>query len=95
MICCDSGKGCAFLADRDVESDIKPLASMTPQDFNIYMKRADYFYRAIAEMGEPVKAAINGIVVGAGLNLAMCCDIRIASKKTQLGQFFCKNGHST
>lgn len=87
-----TGKGRAFLAGGDVESDIKPLASMTPQDFNIYMKRADYFYRTIAEMEKPVIAAINGIVVGAGLDLAMCCDIRIASEKAQLGQFFVRMG---
>ena len=87
-----TGAGRAFLAGGDVETDIKPLSSMTPSEFNVYMKRADYFYRALADMEKPVIAAINGYAVGAGLDLAMSCDIRIASEDAKLGQFFVKMG---
>lgn len=87
-----TGKGRAFLAGGDVESDIKPLATMSPSDFNGYMKQADFFYRALADMEKPVIAAINGFAVGAGLDLAMSCDIRIASEDAKLGQFFVKMG---
>jgi len=87
-----TGTGRAFLAGGDVESDIKPLPTMSPSEFNAYMKRADFFYRVLGDMEKPVIAAINGFAVGAGLDLAMSCDIRIASEDAKMGQFFVKMG---
>lgn len=48
--------------------------------------------KGITNMEKPVVALINGAAAGAGLDLAMACDIRIASEKAKLSEIFVKRG---
>lgn len=47
---------------------------------------------AMADADVPIIGAINGATAGAGLGLALCCDVRIASDRARLGTIFIKRG---
>src|SRR5205823_15080816 len=46
----------------------------------------------IVQMPKPVIASINGVAAGAGCNLALACDYRIASEQAKLGESFVRIG---
>src|SRR6185369_2591433 len=46
----------------------------------------------IAAIGKPVIASVNGVAAGAGCNLALACDYRIASDGAKFSQSFVKIG---
>jgi 2-(1,2-epoxy-1,2-dihydrophenyl)acetyl-CoA isomerase len=87
-----TGAGRAFCAGGDVE-----YMSGLQRDGNVdaFRKLLDAgrdIVTTIVEMTKPVIASINGVAAGAGCNLALACDYRIASETAKLGETFVRIG---
>lgn len=65
-------------------ADIKELAQTTAVDFVMKQFFADW--NRIRKITKPVIAAVSGFALGGGCELAMCCDLIIASESAQFGQ---------
>ncbi|RMH92954.1 enoyl-CoA hydratase [Lysobacter pythonis] len=74
--------GKAFVAGADI-SEMNGLTPVEGRDFSL---RGQRMMRRVEKMPKPVIAAINGFALGGGLELAMCCHLRIAADTARLGQ---------
>lgn len=67
-------------------ADIGEIAKLEPTQAERVSRRGQGVFRALETLRKPSVAAINGYALGGGLELAMCCTIRIASPNATLGQ---------
>ncbi|MFV0254238.1 MAG: enoyl-CoA hydratase/isomerase family protein [Beutenbergiaceae bacterium] len=73
--------GKAFCAGSDI-AEFEALRGRVAEDKLLLEKLV---YRQLAELEVPTIAAIEGHVLGGGLELALCCDFRIVSARSKLG----------
>lgn len=67
-------------------ADIAEIAQLNAHEAEQTSRYGQDIFRLLETIGKPSVAAINGFALGAGLELAMCCTIRIASPNAKLGQ---------
>ncbi|HZP97129.1 MAG TPA: enoyl-CoA hydratase-related protein [Candidatus Limnocylindria bacterium] len=88
-----TGAGRAFSAGQD----LRDRAAMVEEGKELHLgaelrRRYHPVVTAIREMRKPVIAAVNGIALGAGLGIALCCDVRVASSSASFRAAWCRVG---
>lgn len=86
---CLTGSGKAFCAGQDLEEVVDPngprIDAIVGEHYNPIVLR-------LRKLEKPVVAAVNGVAAGAGANLALACDVIIASQAASFVQAFSKIG---
>ncbi|MFP7725536.1 enoyl-CoA hydratase/isomerase family protein [Lysobacter sp. D1-1-M9] len=72
----------AFVAGADI-AEMNTLSPVQGRDFSL---RGQRMMRRVEKLSKPVIAMVNGFALGGGLELAMCCHLRIAADTAKLGQ---------
>ena len=67
-------------------ADIAEMNSLTPVQGRDFSLRGQRMMRGVEKLPKPVIAMVNGFALGGGLELAMCCHLRIASDTAKVGQ---------
>lgn len=84
-----TGAGKGFSAGQDLSEVVDPngpgMAKILSEHYNPIVTR-------IRKLEKPVVAAVNGVAAGAGANIAMCCDVVVASQSASFLQAFSKIG---
>ncbi|MGH8742379.1 MAG: enoyl-CoA hydratase-related protein [Burkholderiales bacterium] len=73
------GHGRAFCGGADVNE----LSSLTAENAGAFVKRIHRVCQALRKLPVPVVARLHGAVIGAGLEIAAACDLRIAAEGTR------------
>lgn len=87
-----TGAGRAFCAGGDLALIADARRRNAGQELESLLRGGSQLALAICDAPVPVLAAVNGPAAGAGMNLALACDLRIASENAAFGQNFAKVG---
>ncbi|MBL7740943.1 MAG: 2-(1,2-epoxy-1,2-dihydrophenyl)acetyl-CoA isomerase [Chitinophagaceae bacterium] len=84
-----TGAGKGFCAGQDLAEVTQPEAP----GFNVILsEHYNPIVTRIRKLEKPVVAAVNGVAAGAGANIALCCDIVVATRSASFIQAFSKIG---
>jgi 2-(1,2-epoxy-1,2-dihydrophenyl)acetyl-CoA isomerase len=92
-----TGAGVAFCSGGDVRVQAKVAAEgsiETPEQRTDLLRASMEASRLLHEMPKPTIAMVNGVAAGAGMSLALACDLRIAGRSARMTTAFAKVGLS-
>ncbi len=87
-----TGAGQAFCAGGDVKAMADQFAKPQSGGARNAVTEGAPLYGLIHHFPKPTVAAVNGVCVGGGLEMALACDIRIASDKARFSEAFVRRG---
>ena len=87
-----TGAGRGFCAGADVAYMAELIERHDVDEFTRLLGAGRRVLTTIRQMMKPVIASVNGPAYGAGFNLALCCDLRIAGESASFSQSFVKVG---
>jgi 3-hydroxypropionyl-coenzyme A dehydratase len=67
-------------------ADIEYMSKISADESEVYAKLGQEVTGTIENVSKPTIAAVNGFALGGGCEVAMSCDIRIASENARMGQ---------
>jgi enoyl-CoA hydratase len=67
-------------------ADIAGMSTLTPVQGRDFALRGQRMMRLVETLPKPVIAMVNGFALGGGLELAMCCHLRVAADTAKVGQ---------
>jgi 2-(1,2-epoxy-1,2-dihydrophenyl)acetyl-CoA isomerase len=85
-----TGAGGDFCAGADLGADFSGFGTAAANAE--YMRLPNRAALALHRISKPTVAAVDGVAVGAGMNLALGCDIVIASSRARFAEIFVKRG---
>jgi len=84
-----TGAGKGFSAGQDLGE----ITELNPHSFDkILSEHFNPIVTKIRKLEKPVVAAVNGVAAGAGANIALCCDVVVATRSASFIQSFSKIG---
>lgn len=85
-----TGTGDDFCSGADLTGGLDGAA----HDGAAMMRHTNAAGRALAAIGQPTIARVDGVAVGAGMNLALGCDLVVASDRARFSEIFARRGLS-
>jgi enoyl-CoA hydratase/carnithine racemase len=87
-----SGAGTAFCSGGDIVDMGERLSHTPEQRKNELFERIERIPLALENLDKPVLAAVNGAATGAGMDMALMCDIRYAARSARFAETYVKVG---
>ena len=89
-----TGAGRGFCAGQDLSERMMSPATARADVGDSLEKNYNPLLKTLRALPMPVICAVNGVAAGAGCNLALACDVRLASSEARFGETFVRIGLS-